>query len=174
MENIDNSYPSGELQLEIAKSEYNNEKNRSAVLDSKTNTVISFAAIFFVAIAQIVNLKKIFSFVIKSFSDAILPSILFIALLGSIILAFSSLIFFLRVIFTKSYSVVDPNYFYDVEKWKQSPDKFAIAASYFYINATLNNRAINDQRVNQYQKGIILLIISVALFSVYALINSSL
>ena len=121
-------YPSGQILLDIAKIEYENENNRTSILDSKTNTVISLTAIFFVAMAQIINLKKILNFKIFVMQDALIPSILIITIFGALILAFISLIYFLKVIFTKSYFTIDANYFYDIEKLKHNPDYFSIAA----------------------------------------------
>jgi hypothetical protein len=51
-------YESGEILLATAKSEYNNEHNRTTILDSKTNIVLTFSALLFVAMTQIVNIKK--------------------------------------------------------------------------------------------------------------------
>ncbi|GEM_PF-1127098 len=166
-------YPSATLALDVARSEYENEINRSSILDSKTNTVISLGAVLFVAIAQIIDIKKILAFQITKFADAILPSFMFITIVCSIIFIFIALILFLRVIFTQPYAKIDSNYLYDIEKWKVAIDRSAIATSYLYIQATIFNRSINDKRVSQYRKGVICLVTSVAFFVIYSVLTST-
>jgi hypothetical protein len=122
---------------------------------------------------QILNLKRIFEFEIKSFSNIIFPALLFITIIGSLVIAFISLIYFLKVIFTKTYFTIDSQYFYDVNKLKYAPDIFAIAVSQFYIEALNTNKLANDKRIKEYKRGMILLIVSIALFSIYAVLAST-
>lgn len=168
----DSKYPSGEVLLQICKSEYENELNRTSVIDSKANIVISLAGVFFVAITQIIDLKKIFQIKIESFVDTLLPTILLLTILGSITTAFIALTFFLRVIFTKSYKALDAKYYYDIEKLKQEIQLYSIAASQFYIEATNVNAVLNDIRVKWYKRGLVLLIISIGAFALYACLLS--
>ncbi len=170
---MEEKYPSGQILLEISKSEYENEKNRTSIIDSKTNITITLLSVLFVAITQILNLKKIFEFEIKNFADAVLPAVLFVTIMGSIIIALISLICFLKVIFTKTYFTVDSQYFYDVEKLKYEPTMYAIAVSQFYIEATNTNKAANDKRIREYKCGMILLIVSIVLYAVYAVVTSA-
>lgn len=164
-------YPSGEVLYDISKSEYENEKKRTSILDSKINIVVSLTSVFFVAITQVLNLKKIFSINITSFSDVILPAILFLTIISSMVVSFISLFFFLKAIFTKEYKEIDPKYFYDINKLKKEKELYTITVAHFYIEATMVNKKENDNRVIIYQKGLKLLIVSIFLFSLYMLLK---
>lgn len=169
----DNKYPSGEVFLQICKSEYENEQNRTSVIDSKANIVISLAGVFFVAITQIINLKKIFQIEIESFADALVPTLLLLTIIGSITTAFIAIIFFLKVVFTKKYKSLDAEYFYDINKLKQEVDLYSIAVSQFYIEVTKVNAFLNDVRVKWYKRGLILLIISIGAFALHTCLLST-
>ena len=57
----DTKYKSGEIFLDICRSEYESEKNRVNTIDSKTNIVITLLSVFFVSITEVINFKTIFS-----------------------------------------------------------------------------------------------------------------
>lgn len=169
---MEEKYPSGKILLDIAKSEYENEKNRTSIIDSKANIVISLSAVFFVAMTQIVDLKTLLKMKINTFTDVFLPSILFITIIGALIIAFISLVFFMRVIFTKTYMTLDANYFYDINKLKREESMYSIATSQFYIEATNANKQANDHRIKNYKRGLITLIISIAVFALHTVLLS--
>lgn len=91
---MEEKYPSGQILLEIAKSEYENEKNRTSIIDSKANITITLLSVLFIAMTQALNLKRIFEIEIKNFSNTIFPALLFITIIGSLAIAFISLIYF--------------------------------------------------------------------------------
>lgn len=69
--------------------------------------------------------------------------------------------------------MIDSQYFYDVNKLKHTPDMFAIAVSQFYIEALNTNKLANDKRIKEYKCGMILLIVSIVLFSIHAVLAST-
>lgn len=172
MDNLVNQYKSGEILLQTSIKEYESEKNRTSVIDSKTNIVISLTAILFIAITEIVDLNKLLSVKSTYFATNLLTAILFLSIVSSIVFAFLALIFFLKVIFTKAYKSIDANYFYDTDKLKIDPQLFSIALSRFYIDAIVVNAKANDKRINYYKKGMSLLIVSVATFTLHVCLLS--
>ena len=107
MEKHENGYRCGEILLETTIREYESEKNRTSVIDSKTNIVISLTTICFIAITETIDLNRLLSINSTSFATILLAAILFVSIVSSVIFAFLALIFFLRVIFTKEYKTIE-------------------------------------------------------------------
>lgn len=167
MEKNENGYRCGEILLETTIREYESEKNRTSVIDSKTNIVISLTTICFIAITETIDLNRLLSINSTSFATILLAAILFVSIVSSVIFAFLALIFFLRVIFTKEYKTIDSTYFYDINKLKVEPQLFSIALSQFYVEATIVNTNANDKRICNYKRGMIFLIISITTFTLH-------
>ena len=166
------NYQSGDILYEISKSEYEHEKNRTTVIDSKANIVLSLCSAFLVIITQVINLKKLCDVEIQTFFDCLIPATLFLLICGSTVLSFVSLILLLRVIFTKQYCAIDSNYFNDIEKLKNEKQLFYIATAQFYIEATTYNKNVNDKRISLYQRGLVLLVFSIFLFILFVSLES--
>ena len=166
------NYQSGDIIYDIAKSEYELEINRTSVIDSKANIVLSLCSAFLVIITQAINLKRLCDVEVNTLSDCIFPVILLLLICGSIVLSFISMILLLRVIFTKQYHAIDPSYFYNIDKLKNEKNLFYIATAQFYIETTNNNKIVNDRRISLYKKGLILLALSIFLFIVYISLES--
>lgn len=167
-------YECGEILLETAKDEYHNEHQRTSVIDSKTNIVLSFSAVIFIAMMQAVNLKKIFSIKVTTFGDFVIPLILYISLIGALTAMVMSIISLVKCIFTKEYKTIDTAYFYNVKKLKYKERLYSTALAHFYIEATIINKNTNDERVRNYKRGVVLTISSVGFFVLYSVISSAL
>lgn len=164
------NFECGEILLSTAKSEYENENNRTSILDSKSNIVFTFASVVFVAMTQMVNIKKIFTLKITVFSDVIFPTLLVITLVSAFCSLLCTIILLVTVIFTKEYKTIDPLYFYDPKKLKLGKGLFSSALSQFYIEATLHNKTINDIRVRKYKYALVFMTISIICFVVYVFV----
>lgn len=161
----DTKYKSGEIFLDICRSEYESEKNRVNTIDSKTNIVITLLSVFFVSITEVINFKTIFSYSVSNFVESIFPTILILTMLGAIVTSFISILCFLKVIFTSSYQCIDLKY---------DKELYSITLAHFYIQATEINRNVNDKRIKIYKKGMIFLIVSIFLFTLYISLHSCL
>lgn len=166
------TYKTDEVILETARIEYQNEHNRTSIIDSKTNIILSFTAIIFVAFIPMINLKNIFTVNIANFGDCILPISIFIFLILSILSMFLSIVSLIKCVLTQEYKVIDAEYFYDINKLKESKDLYSIALSQFYIEATSVNKETNDNRIKNYKKGVIFTILSVMFFAAYVILFS--
>ncbi len=165
-------YKAGEIILETARMEYQNEHNRTSIIDSKTNIILSFTAIIFVAFIPMINLKNIITVNVESFGDCILPISISLFLILSMVSMFLSIISLTKCVFTKEYKVIDTEFFYDVNKLKEDKELYSIALSQFYIEATNINKKTNDNRIKNYKKGVIFTIISVMFFALYVILLS--
>ena len=170
----DTKYKSGEIFLDICRSEYESEKNRVNTIDSKTNIVITLLSVFFVSITEVINFKTIFSYSVSNFVESIFPTILILTMLGAIVTSFISILCFLKVIFTSSYQCIDLEYFYNIDQLKYDKELYSITLAHFYIQATEINRNVNDKRIKIYKKGMIFLIVSIFLFTLYISLHSCL
>ena len=63
-------FPSGEIYMDIAKSEYENELKRTQTIDTKTNISLVVVTAFFFAIASYVHYKEYFEISITFFNKS--------------------------------------------------------------------------------------------------------
>ena len=162
-------FQSSELLLEITKSEYQNELERSSRLDTKTEIALAIFATYFFLILQHTSVKQLFMSRpditnLWSLLVSVLPPVMFLL---ALILAAFSLVYFVRVIAPYSYQKIDPNCFNDKEKMSYTPREFAAVMVTFYIRALEANRMINDKRVAKYSRGWSCFITSLCLFVLY-------
>ena len=75
---------------------------------------------------------------------------------------------FFRVIFTQVYKSIDLKCFYDTDKLSNSKNLYFIARSQFYIEAT----NVNNKRVKLYRCEMVLLIISIFMFTLHSCVLS--
>lgn len=167
-----NTFSSGKEFCNLCKSEYDGERERTKVIDSKTNIVISFTAVFFVALTQTISLAKLLNFKITTVGSVLLPVLALSLIIGALVLTLISIIFFARVICMHTYLVIEPRDFYDNDILSSNQNDFAVLLATKYIEATQTNCIVNNKRTKSYCKGLILLIISIALFAMYMCLNS--
>ena len=106
---------SGEVLLEIAKSEYQNEFNRSSVLDTKIGIALPIIATYFFLILQYKSVRQLFitNPDCTNIMTLILSVCIPIIFVAAIISAAIALIYLFRAIVTHSYQTIDPCYFND-------------------------------------------------------------
>lgn len=164
---------SGEVLLEIAKSEYQNEFSRSSVLDTKIGIALPIIATYFFLILQYKNFKQLF-LVALDFTNVltvigcVFGPIIFVAAITSAAIA---LIYLFRAIVTHSYQKIEPSYFNTKDKMSMPPCVFSGVMVTYYIKASKYNRATNDKRVALYKRGWTLAMISLGLFVVYSFLG---
>ena len=151
---------SGEVLLEIAKSEYQNEFNRSSVLDTKIGIALPIIA---KSVRQLFITNPDCTNIMTLILSVCIP-IIFVA---AIISAAIALIYLFRAIVTHSYQTIDPCYFNDKDKMSLSPSVFSGVMVTYYIRALEHNRATNDKRVTLYKRGWTSAMISLGLFVLY-------
>ena len=161
-----------DLLLDTAKSEYDNEHNRTSIIDSKTSIALPIISAYFLALAEINDFRFIFDIRIKSFFDVIVPMVLFISYSSSIILAFVAVIKMVSVINTRQYNTINVSELYDDDYLKPDQPVLSVELIRLYIKATLSNKSQNDSRVILYKQGWKFTIISIVTFVVYILIKN--
>ena len=158
-------FPSGEIYMDIAKSEYENELKRTQTIDTKTNISLVVVTAFFFAIASYVHYKEYFEISITSVSEAVWPLCQLSAIVAAFVLVTLSIVWFMRVITVRSYKVLEAKYYSDVEAISTERGLYAAGVAKHYINATIINSETNQKRVKVYQHGVIFAIISIILFA---------
>lgn len=86
-----------ELLLKTSKSEYENEHNRTSIIDSKTNISLPIISAFFLALIQLNDYKAIFRLPTCTFLQWLLPATLFITYTAALILGLLSVFLMTRV-----------------------------------------------------------------------------
>lgn len=167
---------SGEVLLEIAKSEYQNEFNRSSVLDTKIGIALPIIATYFFLILQYKSVRQLFitNPDCTNIMTLILSVCIPIIFVAAIISAAIALIYLFRAIVTHSYQTIDPCYFNDKDKMSLSPSVFSGVMVTYYIRALEHNRATNDKRVTLYKRGWTSAMISLGLFVLYIFLQGKL
>lgn len=163
---------SGQALLEIAKSEYQNEFNRTTVLDTKIGITLPIIATYFFLVLQFDNLKTLFSSKVDCTSVATAISSVGkpLIFLATIISASFALIYLFRAIITHSYRTIDLRYFNDSNTMSQPTNIFSGVMVTYYIKAIDYNRNTNDKRVRLYRCGWISTMGSLSLFVAYILL----
>lgn len=162
-----------ELLLETSKSEYENEHNRTTVIDTKTGISLPIIAAYFIALAEMNDYKGIFAFSISSFWDIIIPSLLFLTYTASMLLALVSVLMMVSVIITRDYKSIKPIDLYNNNYLKNAKIFLSIRLVSLYIEATMNNKLQNDKRIPLYRKSWLFSVISIILFIIYIIIKNS-
>lgn len=160
------------LLLNTVKSEYNNEHNRTSIIDSKSGIALPIISAYFLALAPLSDYKSIFATHISSFKDFIFPAILFLTYTTSIVLALIAMIKMVFVIATRQYCILKPEDLYDESYLKKEPLVLSVYLINLYLKATENNKTQNDKRIPLYRSSWTLTIISIISFVVYILIKN--
>ncbi len=160
------------LLLETSKSEYDNEHNRTTIIDSKTSIALPIISAYALALTQLNNYKSLFSISVKNFVDLIIPSMLFVTYTASLILALLAVIMMVKVILMRNYSVIKVCDLYDNNYLTKNEVYISIKLIQLYISATENNKTTNDSRIPLYKKGWIVTVFSIILFVIFFLINN--
>ena len=162
-------YESAEILFEIARSEYQNEFNRTSVIGSKVGVTLPIIATYFFLVLQFDSIKEI---LFNEFNTENIFSVLWSVLipliyLAVIICAGISLIYLFRAIIAQSYHTIGPGYFNDKEKMSQPQKVFSAVMVTFYVEATAYNRSANNRRITMYKRGWSFALISLFLFVCY-------
>lgn len=160
------------LLLHTAKEEYNNEHNRTSIIDSKSGIAFPIISAYFLVLAPLSDYKSIFSTQILSFKDCIIPSILFITYSASIILALMAIVKMVLVITTREYITLQPQDLYDEGYLKREPAVLSVKLIDLYIAATVKNKVQNDARIPLYKNSCQLTIVSIVFFVIYMIIKN--
>ncbi len=166
-------FQSSEILFEIVKSEYQNEFNRTSVIDTKVGITLPIIATYFFLVLQFKSIKQIFTTGVNIQNVAttlfsICNPLIYIA---TIVCAAIALIYLFRAIITQSYQTVDPRSFNDKEKMSHPKEVFSAVMVTYYIRALEHNHFTNDKRVRLYKRGWIFAMISLGLFVCYICLN---
>lgn len=163
-----------EVLLSTAKSEYENEHNRTSVIDSKTSIALPIISAYFLALAPMNDFKSIFDVKIEKFVDVIIPAVTLLTYVGSLALAFVAVVMMVKVVTTREYNTIKTADLYDEDFLKHKKIALEIKLIQLYIEATQNNKAENDSRIPLYKKGWLLTTISIVLFVAYVIVKNNL
>ena len=163
-----------EVLLSTAKSEYENEHNRTSVIDSKTSIALPIISAYFLALAPMNDFKSIFDIKIGKFVDVIIPAVTLLTYVGSLALAFVAVVMMVKVVTTREYNTIKTADLYDEDFLKHKKIALEIKLIQLYIEATQNNKAENDSRIPLYKKGWLLTTISIVLFVAYVIVKNNL
>ena len=164
---------SGEKFLAVAQSEYQNELNRTTIIDNKLSIALPIVSAYFFLVIQHSNIRKLFSAEVDTstvgamLSNLILP----ISFVLAIILSAVALVLMVCVVGTHSYEHIDTKQFNTAEQISLEPNQFSAALSTVYIRATYTNRKQNDIRVKEYKWGWICTAFSLGCFLIHVLFS---
>lgn len=162
-----------DLLLSTAKSEYENEHNRTSIIDSKTNISLPIISAFFLAFVQLNDYKTIFELSTNTFAEWLLPATLFFSYTCALVLGLISVFLMTRVILTKEYKTIKIHDLYDEDYLKEISVFLSIKLINLYCESTLHNKIQNDQRVKWYRHSWILMFITLILYLIYIIVKTN-
>ncbi len=160
------------LLLETSKSEYDNEHNRTTIIDSKTGIALPIISAYALALAQMNNYKLLLNISVENLSDLIIAILLLFTYTASLILSLVAVIMMVKVISMRNYSVIKVRDLYNNNYLKENDIYISIKLVQLYISATENNKATNDSRIPLYKKAWIITVVSIVLFVVFLIVNN--
>lgn len=165
----DTGFQSGEILLEIAKSEYQNEHSRTSVIDSKVGITLPIIATYFFLVLQFDSMKSILTSSpnMQNIATIIFSVVRPLIYIMTIIFAGIALVYLFRAIISQSYMTVDPCFFNDKDTMSRPKEVFSAVMVTYYVRALEYNRATNDTRIIFYKRGWIFTMISLGLFVSY-------
>lgn len=172
MENGEYSLESGEVLLDIAKLEYQNEFSRTSMIDSKVGIALPIVATYFFLVVQHASIQTLFSSCpnnssILAFICSVLSPISYVV---AVILAGLALFSLFKTITTHSYHTIDVRCFNDPTKISYKKHQFASVMVTYFIRAMEHNRVQNNLRVDLYKRGWKSAILSLATFVLYIIL----
>ena len=165
-------FQSAEKLLEVVRLEYQNEINRTSIIDTKTGITLPIVATYFFLVLQFRSIRDIFGVELKVKTTAELFYELGIPVIYicSIVCALFSLVWLFRVVISSPYEMIDPVPFNDKKTMSQPENIFAAAMVTYYIRALEKNHSVNDRRVILYKQGWTYAIISLSTFFAYVIL----
>lgn len=165
--------PSGPVLLDIARTEYQNERARTSTIDSKVGITLPIIATYFFLVLQYTDVKREFLAPIDMQSVAtvlysILPPLCYLASLIFSVLALMSLF---RAITMQKYDAINAEYFRKTEFLEESQERFSAAMVKCFIVATNKNNDVNEKRCRFYVAGWRYVLISLIIFIVYVFLK---
>ena len=120
-------FQSSEILFEIVKSEYQNEFNRTSVIDTKVGITLPIIATYFFLVLQFKSIKQIFTtgLNIQNVATTLFSICNPLIYIATIVCAAIALIYLFRAIITQSYQTVDPRSFNDKEKMSHPKEVFS-------------------------------------------------
>lgn len=161
------------LLLNTAKAEYDNEHNRTSVIDSKTNISLPIITAFFLALVQLNDYKYIFQLPTDTFLHWLLPATLFFSYTCALVLGIISVFLMTRVIFAHNYKTLKTRDLYDTDYLKNPALNFSIQLIRLYCECSEFNKSQNDKRIRLYKYSWIVMFITLCLYLVYIILKSN-
>lgn len=166
--NIEVTYPSGELLLSIVQKEYDYETTRKTVLETRTGILITLAAAILTFTFSNIKLPKIRT-PINEFSTLIFYVSYFLIGVTAVVTIGISLCYLLRVLFIAKYKRLDTTDI-NTQTAAGNPDVVATALTKQYEKILRHNHNVNNDKMILYRKGtnclIIALFASVILYGI--------
>lgn len=160
------------LLLDTAKSSYDDEHNRTQIIDSKANISLPIISAFVVTTIQSMNYKAIVSLPSTSFLLWLIPFLLFTTYSVSLAASACSAFFMTRVILMRDYRSIKPRDLYDENYLKNNIIPYSFEMISLYIQACEFNKIQNDKRVKLYKLGWRLAFVSLASYILYFVFNN--
>lgn len=162
-------YASAEILFEIARCEYQNELNRTSIIDTKVGITLPIIATYFFLVLQFDSIRSIFLTYPDTENIARMLWSFFRPLiyLATIICAGIALVNLFRAIIAQAYRTIDPGCFNDKKKMSHPKKIFSAVMVTYYVETTAFNRSTNNRRITMYKRGWIFALISLLLFVCY-------
>lgn len=159
--------------LQTAKSEYDNEHNRTTVIDSKTNISLPIISAFLLALIQANDYKTIFNLPTLNFFQWLLPATLFLFYTATLVLGFLADLLMIRVIFTRQYKTLNIRDIYNKTFLKNAPCPISLFIITRYCEASEHNKEQNNLRIKWYKKSWLLTVVALFLYLIYMIIKNN-
>lgn len=162
-----------ELLFSITQSEYNNEYERTNMIQSKAGIALPIIAAYFLTFAQMNDYRSILRFTVNNIWECLLPLGLFISYSAGLIFAIMAVVYMARVVFAKGYKRLNPQSFCKESCLSQEYLIFVRNLMHQYFDAIEHNAKANDQKMKMYKQSWSCTFVSVACFLAYVILKNN-
>ena len=158
--------------LSTAKAEYDNEHNRTGIIDTKVSISLPIVSAFVLALVQQNNFKAIFALPSYTFLLLLKPSILFLTYTGALFTGLISVYSMTKVILTREYKTLCIRDLYDEDILKSTGVAYETWIIKLYCESTEHNKNENDIRTSIYRRGWKSAFVALILFVIFSILSN--
>jgi hypothetical protein len=156
-------FPSAKLLLSIIQKEYYDEFDRGKNLETRTGMFLAFAGAILVFVASNIKLHNLFTVKSINVLQALPYAFLIIFLLATLVCLIWSILCFIQVISTKTYTRLALDSFSENNLYNNAvlpEERVTVALIPLYKSCIDNYTKNNDKKVDWYKKGINLILLA--------------
>lgn len=149
-----------EIVYENAYKSFEKQENRKRDLDTKTSYLIALTTVILGCILEFIDINSLFQKSINNAKDICLVGIAFFMYVISIILTFTVIAFYVKILINKPYANININKILEESFLKMNQEEIKMELAKRYVGFCNENTQINNKQATTFKRTTILLFIT--------------